>query len=74
MVLKSQKNGGERFTESVYVSTLVVRGILPGVYQYSVTNRAMTNSRDDSFTIEGEMQNDHNYLIPTYVCRWSQCH
>ena len=41
------------FTESVYVSTLVVRGNFPGVYQYSVTNRAMNNSRDDSFTIEG---------------------
>jgi len=43
----------EKFTESVYVSTLVVTGNLPGVYQYSVTNRAMSNSRDDSFTIEG---------------------
>ena len=49
----SLKNGEERFTESVYVSTLVVRGNLSGVYQYSVTNRAMTNSRDGSFTIEG---------------------
>ena len=57
----SLKNVEERFTESVYVSTLVVRGNLPGVYQYSVTN-----SRDDSFTIEGEMQNYH-YLILTYV-------
>ena len=43
----------ERFRESLYVSTLVVRGNLPGVYQYSVTNRAMTNSRDGSFSIEG---------------------
>ena len=43
----------ERFRESVYVSTLVVRGNLPGVYQYSVTNRATTNSRDGSFSIEG---------------------
>ena len=49
----SLKNVEERFTESVYVSTLVVRGNLPGVYQYSVTNRAMTNSRDGSFIIEG---------------------
>ena len=44
----------ERFRESVYVSTLVVRGNLPGVYQYSVTNRAMTNSRiNGSLSIEG---------------------
>ena len=49
----SLKNVEERFTESVYVSILVVRGNLPGVYQYSVTNRAMTNSRNDNFTIEG---------------------
>ena len=49
----SLKNVEERFTESVYVSTLVVRGNLPGVYQYSVTNRAMTNSINDSFIIEG---------------------
>ena len=62
----SLKNVEERFTESVYVSTLVVRGNLPGVYQYSVTNRAMTNSREDSFVIEGTLYR-LNYLDCIYL-------
>ncbi len=41
------------YMESRYRSTLVVTGALPGVYQYSVNNRAMTNARFDSITIEG---------------------
>ena len=49
----SLKNVEESFTESVYVSTLVVRGNLPGVYQYSVTNRAMNNWIFDSIIVEG---------------------
>ena len=36
-----------------YTSTLVVTGDLPGVYQYSVSNRAMTSSVDDTFAIQG---------------------
>ena len=43
----------ERFRESHYRSTLTVTGRLPGVYQYSVTNRAMSTTRNDSFNIEG---------------------
>ena len=49
----SLANDSEAFIESVYVSTLVVIGNLPGVYQYSVTNRAMSERRNGSFIIEG---------------------
>ena len=36
-----------------YHSTLTVTGNLPGVYVYSVINRAMSAPRTASFTIEG---------------------
>ena len=39
--------------ESHYRSTLTVTGNLPGVYVYSVINRAMSAPRTASFTIEG---------------------
>ena len=39
--------------ESRYRSTLVVTGDLPGVYEYSVTNRATSTMVVDSFNIEG---------------------
>ena len=38
--------------ESRYRSTLVVTGDLPGVYEYSVTNRATDTMVVDSFNIE----------------------
>ena len=41
--------------ESRYHSTLNVTGNLPGVYVYSVINRAMSAPRTASFTIEGTM-------------------
>ena len=43
------------FQQSRYRSTLTVTGNLPGVYVYSVINRAMFRSapRTASFTIEG---------------------
>ena len=41
------------FTQSRYRSTLTVTGNLPGVYVYSVINRAMSAPRTASFTIEG---------------------
>ena len=43
------------FQQSRYRSTLTVIGNLPGVYVYSVINRAMSRStpRTASFTIEG---------------------
>ena len=39
--------------QSCYRSTLAVTGNLPGVYVYSVINRAMSAPRTASFTIEG---------------------
>ena len=39
--------------QSRYRSTLTVTGNLPGVYVYSVINRAMSTPRTASFTIEG---------------------
>ena len=39
--------------ESRYRSTLTVTGNLPGVYVYSVINRAMSAPRTASFIIEG---------------------
>ena len=47
------ENDASRFRESVYRSTLTVTGRLPGVYQYSVTNRAMTDSMNGNISIEG---------------------
>ena len=41
------------FQNSLYRSTLTVTGRLPGVYQYSVTNRATSVMVTDQFTIEG---------------------
>ena len=38
-----------------YISTLVVTGVSPGVYQYSASNRAMARPRTDSFNIEGNI-------------------
>ena len=45
----------DAFTMSRYVSSLIVTGNLPGVYQYSVSNRAMSNMRTASYTIEGTL-------------------
>ena len=42
------------FQQSRYRSTLTVTGNLPGVYVYSVINRAMSTPRTSSFTIEGK--------------------
>ena len=42
-----------RFRESIYVSTLTVTGRLPGIYQYSVTNKAMSSTVTSSIGIEG---------------------
>ena len=43
------------FQQSRYHSTLTVTGNLPGVYVYSVINRAMSSPRTSSFTIEGTL-------------------
>ena len=44
---------GAILQESRYRSTLTVTGNLPGVYVYSVINRAMSAPRTANFTIEG---------------------
>ena len=41
--------------QSRYRSTLTVTGNLPGMYVYSVSNRAMSEPRTASFTIEGRV-------------------
>ena len=40
--------------ESGYTSSLYIIGDLPGVYEYTVSNRAMESSRTASFRIEGK--------------------
>ena len=44
----------EGFQNSRYRNTLTVTGRLPGVYQYSVTNRATSGMVTDTFTIESK--------------------
>ena len=44
------------FQDSRYRSTLTVTGRLPGVYQYSVTNRATSSMVTNTFTIESMTQ------------------
>ena len=41
------------YDNSRYRSTLTVTGRLPGVYQYSVSNRATNNTLTSNITIEG---------------------
>ena len=41
------------YQESLYYSNLTIRGRLPGVYEYSVTNRATPAIQNQSYTIEG---------------------
>ena len=50
--------------QSRYRSTLIVTGNLPGVYVYSVINRAMSTPRTASFTIEGTQVWDWHYSMP----------
>ena len=44
------------YANSRYRSTLIVTGMLPGVYQYSVSNRATPNTVTSNITIEGQYQ------------------
>ena len=43
----------ERFINSYYRSTLIVTGMLPSLYRYSVNNRATPTSVNQDFNIEG---------------------
>ena len=54
--------------QSRYRSTLTVTGNLPGVYVYSVINRAMSAPRTASFTIEGiGIDTAENIPCTTYI-------
>ena len=52
--LQLNLDSADVFRESLYRSTLTVTGVLPGVYQYSVTNRATSGLVIDQMTIEFE--------------------
>jgi hypothetical protein len=43
------------YLASLYRSTLTVTGVFPGVYQYSVSNRATATPSTASFNIEGTL-------------------
>ena len=45
----------DAYLNARYISTLIVTGVFPGVYQYSANNRAMARPRTDSFNIEGNI-------------------
>ncbi len=53
-------------SNALYRSTLIVTGVLPGVYQYSVNNRATPTSMDRDFNIEGN--NNYDALKPHLNC------
>ena len=50
--LISGRSQAERLNPG-YTSTLVVTGDLPGMYEYTVSNRALTSSVTSSFNIQG---------------------
>ena len=56
------------FQQSHYRSTLTVTGNLPGVYVYSVINRAMSAPSTASFTIEGKKKQHINCLFTKIAC------
>ena len=43
----------DAYMNARYISTLVVTGVFPGVYQYSASNRATASPKTDRITIEG---------------------
>ena len=53
VTLLVNQGAGAHFVHSLYRSTLTVTGRLPGVYQYSVTNRATSGMVTDQINIEG---------------------
>ncbi len=56
----------EILSNAYYRSTLIVTGVLPGVYQYSVNNKAMPTSVDRDINIEGNYWT-LQYIIIYYV-------
>ena len=53
IVIQVNQGAGAHFMNSLYRSTLTVTGVLPGVYQYSVTNRETSGMVTDQINIEG---------------------
>ena len=51
--IQVNQGAGACFAHSLYRSTLTVTGVLPGVYQYSVTNRATSGMVTYQINIEG---------------------
>ena len=51
-----------------YISTLVVTGVFPGVYQYSASNRDMASPRTASFNVEGTYY--ATSVCPSISPRW----
>ena len=51
---------------SRYRSTLTVTGTLPGMYQYSVSNRATSNTLTSSINIEGNYDQDIINFLKIY--------
>ena len=54
IALQLNLNTGDVFQESIYRSRLTVTGRQPGVYQYSVTNRATSGMVTNQTTINFE--------------------
>ena len=53
IALSKGNNSRVVYQESLYYSNLTIRGRLPGVYEYFVTNRATPTIQNQSYTIEG---------------------
>ncbi len=50
---RGQLTTSDILSNALYRSKLIVTGVLPGVYQYSVNNRATPTSADSDINIEG---------------------
>lgn len=51
--LSVNETSTRRFSDSLYVSMLTVTSRLPGVYEYSASNRGSVNTVTGRFTIQG---------------------
>ncbi len=57
----------DRLSNAYYRSTLIVTGVLPGVYQYSVNNKATPTSMDRYINIEGNRYTYTALLLPHHI-------
>ncbi len=53
----------ERLSNAYYRSILIVTSVLPGVYQYSVNNKATPTNLDRDFNIEGNKYHPIQLII-----------